>query len=83
MVDAPLGVADGMVGPLKRIRAKVVELGKTQRDERLLPDIEALCALLSEDDLPIVVTQRDERAVVVEVEELVARARALCRRARR
>ena len=41
--DAPR--ADGVVGPLKWIRAKVEELGKTQRNERLLPDIEALFAL--------------------------------------
>jgi hypothetical protein len=33
--------------------------------------------LLGEDDPPVVVAQPDERAVVVEVEELVARAGCL------
>ena len=48
--------------------------GRRSGDERFLPDIEAMRALLGEDDLPLVVAQPDERAVVVEVEELLARA---------
>ena len=64
-----------VVGRLEGVGAQVEDLRQTQRHERLLPDVEAVRALLGEDDLPLVVAQRHQRAVVVEVEELVARAR--------
>ena len=74
VVDPPVRCSPcRMVGLLERIGAQVEELGQAQRHERLLPDIEAVGALLGEDDLPVVVAQRHQRAVVVEVEELVAR----------
>ena len=75
VLDPPLLVAHAIVvGRLERIGAQVEDLRQAQRHERFLPDIEAVRALLGEDDLPLVVAQADQRAVVVEVEELVARA---------
>ena len=64
-----------MVRGLEGIASKVEQLRQPQRDEGLLPDIEAMRALFSEDDLPLVIAEAHERAVVVEVEELVARTR--------
>ena len=78
VVHAPPSVVDAfVVGALERIGAQVEELRKTQGHERVLPDIQAVRALFREDDLPLVVAQADQRAVVVEVEELLARARRL------
>ena len=60
-----------MVGFLEGVGADIEEPGEAQGHERLLPDIEAVGALFGEDQLPLVVAQR-QRAVIVEVEELVA-----------
>src|SRR3954464_924268 len=49
-----------------------VKLGQAQLDERLLPDVEAVRALLEEGELPLVVAQRGELAAVGPVEELLA-----------
>ena len=50
--------------------------GARSGDERLLPDFQALVLLLEEDDLPLVVAQAGEVAVVGPVEELAALGRA-------
>ncbi len=64
----------GNIGPLVGVHAQVVDLGKPQTDEGLHPDIEvARGALLAEDELPVVVPHGDELAVVIEIEEVVAR----------
>src|SRR5512144_3116549 len=56
-VNAPVAVIHGdMVGLLERIGTEVKELGQTQRHERLLPNIEAMSALLCKDELPVVIT---------------------------
>ena len=70
-----------MVGGLEGIRAQVEELREPQRDEWLFPDLQAMGALFSEDDLPLVIAEAHERALVIEVEELVARARGVPGRA--
>jgi hypothetical protein len=76
VLDAPALVIHAfMVRGLERIAAQVEQLRQPQRDERLLPDVEAVPPLLGEHDLPLVVAEADERAVVIEVEELVALAR--------
>ena len=49
-----------MVSSFEGIASKVEELRQSQRDEGLLPDIEAMSALLSKDDLSLIVPQRDE-----------------------
>ena len=76
VVEDPVVVGvRGDVGPLVGVGAQVEELGHPQRDERLGPDLQrALDALLHEDDLPVVEPQRDQVAVVVEVDEALARA---------
>ncbi len=61
-----------VVGALEGIGTQVEELWKAQCYERILPDIEAVCSLLGEDQLPLVVAQCHQRAVVVEVEEFLA-----------
>jgi len=63
-----------VVSQFERIGMQVEDLWQAQWRERFLPDIEAMSALLLEDDLLLVVAQRHERAVVVEVEEFMARA---------
>src|SRR4029453_9478773 len=69
------------VGALERIRAEVVELRHPQRDERLRPQLERpLRPLLHEDELPVVEAQRDEVAVVAEVDEALWRAPILLAR---
>ncbi len=83
VVHAPLPVVPAVRGFLEGIGAEVEEPGEAQGHKRLLPDIEAVGALLGEDDLPLVVAQSHQRAVIVEVEEFVARVRRLCRRVRR
>src|SRR5690348_2281868 len=65
----------GDVGPLIGIGPKVEYLGQAQSRERLGPDAQcAGGALLLEHDLPILVAHIDEIAVVVEIDELLARA---------
>jgi hypothetical protein len=67
-----------VVSPLKGIGAQVEELRDAQRDERLRPQLEcAARPLLHEDELPVVEPQRDEIAVVREVDEALARADVL------
>ena len=62
-----------MVGALERVAAQGEQLGQAQLDERLLPDLEAMGALLQEVQLPLVVAQGREPAAVGPVEELLAR----------
>ena len=64
-----------VVGGLEWIRAEIEDLREAQGHEGLLPDLEALPPLLGEDDLPLIIPKADQRAVVIGVEELVARAR--------
>lgn len=63
-VYPPFGIADpNLVRFFEWIGAQIKYLREAQRHERLLPDIEAFRALLGEDDLPLVVTQRHQRAI--------------------
>ena len=65
----------GDVGALVRIGAQVEDLGNPQVDERLRPQGQrARDLLLQEHELPVVVAQRRQLLVVVEVEERLARA---------
>ncbi len=76
-VPVPVRVR-GRVRPLERIGAQVEELRHAQRDERLRPQLEGSARpLLHEDELPVVEPQRDEIAVVREVDEALARADVL------
>ena len=75
-LDAPASIVHAvMVRTLEGVRAQVEELREAQRHHRILPDLEAMGPLLHEDDLPLVVAEGHELAVVIEVEELVARTR--------
>ena len=66
------------VRALVRVRPQVEEFRDTQLGERLGPDLQgARRALLLEHELPVFVAQGDEIAVVVEVDELLARAALL------
>src|SRR5258705_1154026 len=76
----PLGVpsvivASQMVGVLERIGAEVEHLGRAQRDEWISPDLEAFGPLLQEHDLPPVIAQGGEIAIVGPIKELFALAR--------
>ena len=74
MLHPPASVVHAFViGRLEWVGAQVEQLGEAQRHERILPDIQTMRSLLGEDELPLVVAQRHQRAVVVEVEELLAR----------
>src|SRR5215475_10399341 len=64
-----------MVGGLEGNAAQVEQLRQPQRDKRLLPDIQPMLALFREHDLPLVIAQAHERAVVDEVDELATRTR--------
>ena len=76
MVEEPVVIGIRCnVGALVRIGAQIVELRHAQRDKRLGPDPQcAGGALLHEYELPVVVTQAREIAVVREIEVLYARA---------
>ncbi len=70
----PVGVrGDGR--PLIRIRAQVEQPGYPRIHQGFSPDQHgALCPLLGKYDLPVIVTERLQIAIVGEVEELLARA---------
>ncbi len=53
-----------MVGLLEGISAQVEDLRNAQHDKRFLPDGEAFCPLLGEDELPLVVAQPHQQAAV-------------------
>src|SRR5262249_7712701 len=75
VVHPPPSVIDAfVVGAFERIGAQVEELRESQRHERVLPHIQALRTLFGKDNLPLVITQTDERTVIVEVEKFVTRA---------
>ena len=57
---------------LERVGAQIDEKRRAQRHQRLLPDVKALVLLLEEHDLPLIVAQAGEVAVVGPVEELLA-----------
>jgi hypothetical protein len=60
----------GDVGALEGIGPQVVELGNAQSRERLGPHTQRpFAALLHEHDFPVVESQRDQVAVIVEVDE--------------
>src|SRR5262245_27465530 len=61
MLDAPSFVVHPfLIRGLERIGAQIEELRQPQPDERLLPDVQPMLPLLGEDDLPLVVAQRDQ-----------------------
>src|SRR5439155_8788927 len=62
-----------VVGTLERVAPQVEDLGDAECHERLLPDIEAMRALLREHELPVVVAQGNYAAVVAPVEEFMPR----------
>jgi hypothetical protein len=61
-----------VVGALERIGPQIEQLGHAQSDHRILPNIEAMRALLQEGELPLVVAQPGQPAIVRPVEELLA-----------
>src|SRR3954468_4826274 len=63
------------VSAFVRIGAQVVELGDAKGRERFGPDAQSAgCPLLLEHDLPVLIAQGDDIAVIVEVDELLASA---------
>ena len=66
-----------MVGGLKGVGSQVEKLWQTQCHKWILPDIQAMCSLFGEDELPPIVAQCHHRSVVAEVKKLVARAGTL------
>src|SRR5262245_58656037 len=76
VVENPIPVSvGGDVRHFIRIRTQVENLRHAQRHKRLGPDLHrSLGALFHEHDLEVVETHGDQVAVVVEVEELLARA---------
>ena len=75
VLEVPALVADRVFffGALERIHSQVGDHRSAQLRERLLPDLEALAFLLEEGDLPVLVPQRGDAAVVGPVNELLAR----------
>ncbi len=75
MLDPPtVPVHTFLVPDLEWVGPQVEDLWRTQRRERIPPNRGAVSGLLGEDELPLVVAQPNELALVVEVEEFVARA---------
>src|ERR1700724_1314365 len=76
VLDAPPVVVSGVaLGALEGIRAQVHELGEAQRHQRVLPHIETYGTLLQEQELPLLIAQGGELAVIGPVEKLLALAR--------
>src|SRR5262249_30832655 len=72
--EPPLLVAETLrFGFLEGIRTKAEDLRQPQGHERILPHVETLGALLHEHDLPLVVPQAGEAAVVCPVQKFLAR----------
>src|SRR4029077_12529910 len=66
------------VRALVRVRAKVEDFRDTQLGKRLGPDSQrARRSLLLEDNLPVFVAQCDDIAIVIDVDELLARTALL------
>ena len=65
----PVGVGSD-VGPLKGVGAQVKDLGYPESHQRLRPNrTGALHPLFHEDELPVVVTQASQVAIVAEIEK--------------
>src|SRR5215467_4717695 len=78
VLDEPAHVIARLVlAPLERIGAQVEQPGRTQRHQRLHPDIETMRLLLHEHSLPILVAKTGKVAVVGPVKELATLVRAL------
>ena len=75
VIEVPALVADGVLGlgPLERIHQQVGQRRRTQRREGLEPHVHALGFLFQEGDLPALVAERRDAAVVGPVDELLAR----------
>jgi hypothetical protein len=73
-VDRPVPVSvRGDLGPLVGIHAEIEDQRKPPEGERLSPNVQ--CAgrlLLGEHDLPVAVPQRDDLAVIVEIDKALA-----------
>src|SRR5262249_44603464 len=73
-VPVPIGVR-GDIGAFKGIGTQVVELRRPQHREGLGPDLQGPgAALFEKDGLEVAGAKRDEIAVVVEIDESLARA---------
>ena len=76
MIEIPIPIrVRRYVCPLIRVHLQIVEFEDPHMDIRLAPDLQCtLHALLGKDDLPVVVAQGREVAVIREIKELLARA---------
>ena len=75
VIDPPPAVIYALVvSGLERIGTQIEKLRETQRHEWVLPDVQAMGALFGKDDFVLVVAERNERAVVVEIKEFLPRA---------
>src|SRR6185503_12849753 len=70
-IGEPLRIKDGrvLVGSLEWVAPQVEELGHAQRDERFHPDAKTMRALLQEMNLPLLVAQGHQIAIVTPIEE--------------
>jgi hypothetical protein len=71
-VPAPV-VHPDVLAQLERIHAQVGQHGGTHGGEGFLPDVKPVMVLAEKGDLPVVVAERRDAAVVGPVDELVAR----------
>src|SRR5688572_27601168 len=77
MLDAPSGIiASVRHRSLEGVGLDIDKLREAQRDERVLPHRKTLSALLEEDQLPAVITQTGQIAVIGPVKKLLALAGA-------
>ena len=76
--DTTIVVAQAYVATLERIDLQIEEDRRAQRRERLAPDVDAGGALDHKMDLDPLVTERQQVAVVAEVEEFLAGALRPC-----
>ena len=73
MVHSPSAIVPSLVvGSLERISAKTEQLRKSQRHRRILPNVEPVCSLFHEHDLPPVVSQVGQAAIIGPVEKFVS-----------
>jgi hypothetical protein len=75
VLDAPVVVVSGVaLGPLEGVGPQVHELREAQRHRRVLPHVETYGALLQEQELPLLIAQGGELAVIGPVEKFLALA---------
>ena len=75
MVEHPVPIGVGtLIGPFEGVAAKIEKFGHSQFHKRFRPDHHALGSLFQKDDLPVADADSGHLAVIIPIEEPIARA---------